>query len=297
MSPATALNAPLPAATSRVKRIVGRIRRHTDDTASTKSCSLHRISGSHNHATQEADLWNTAYDALKANLSTTGLVLAYESILLQQLPSQGVNDNSAGLPGGPRRLELMTAVASAGLARELSSKSDAGDDLARNVLVAARETVASLLDAHPGAAIAWAGICSLTPVRHYLLLDPLLRHQDIAQGFLYLTTNIPRFTTLPRILQRSAWQDERDYLRLREQTREALVVLYRRILECEMNCVCAAASSWNRAARNVVDWQGWRAMADKMREADEELARDIERYATEETHKSLTQASNPVKDD
>lgn len=167
MSPATTLNAPPPAATSRVKRIVGRIRRHTDDTASTKPCS-HRISGSHNNATQEADLWNTAYGTLKANLSTTALVLAYESILLQQLPSQGVNDSSAGLPGGPRRLELMTAVASAGLARELSSKSDAGDDLARNVLVAARETVASLLDAHPGAAIAWAGICSLTPVRHYV---------------------------------------------------------------------------------------------------------------------------------
>ncbi|KAF7549485.1 hypothetical protein G7Z17_g6368 [Cylindrodendrum hubeiense] len=288
MSPAITLSTPPPATASRVKRIVGRIHRHTDD---AKPCSLPRVVCSHNNATQpaqETDLWNAAYDALKANLSTAGLVLAYESILIQQLPTarrHGVNGSCAGIPGGPHRLKLMTAVASAGLARELSSKSDTGDGLARNVLVEARETVASSLDRHPSAAIAWAGICSLTP----LLLDSLLRHQDIAQGFLYLTANIPRFTSLPHILHRSAWQEERDYLRLREHTREALLVLYRRILECEMNCVCAAASTWNRAARNVVDWQGWQAMAEKMREADEELSQDIEQYATKEAAELLRQ--------
>ncbi|KAK7397747.1 hypothetical protein QQX98_012888 [Neonectria punicea] len=250
--------------TSRVKRIVGKIRRHPDAAPATKPC-----------AAPETDLWNTAYDALKTNLSTAGLVHAYESII----SGHGVDGGADGLPGGtPRRLEVMTTVVETGLARELSSKSDAGDDLARNVLVDTRETVASLLDTHPGAAIAWAGICSLTP----LLLDPLLRHQDTAQVFLYLTTNIPRFTSLPHILHQGAWQHQRDYLRLREHTRDAVLALCRRILECEMNCVCAAASAWNRAARNVVDWHGWQAMADRIREADEELARDVERYATEE---------------
>ncbi|KAH7129988.1 hypothetical protein B0J13DRAFT_563666 [Dactylonectria estremocensis] len=288
MSPAATLTKTPQATTSRVKRIVGRIRHHANDTPSARPCSLHGIACSHNRATrhvQETELWNTAYDALKANLSTTGLVLAYESILIQQLPNQGLNGSSAGLPGGSRRLETMAAVASAGLTRDLSSQSDAGDDLARNVLVEARKTVASLLDGHPGAAVAWAGICSLTP----LLLDPLLRHPDVGEGFLYLTTNIPRFTSLPHILQRSAWRDERDFLRLREQTREAVLVLYRHILECEMNCVCAAASSWNRAARNVVDWHGWQAMAERMREADAELTRIVEKHVTEETQELIWQ--------
>ncbi|KPM43256.1 hypothetical protein AK830_g3237 [Neonectria ditissima] len=264
--------------TSRVKRIVGKIRRHPDAAApATKPA-----------AAPETDLWNTAYDALKTNLSTAGLVHAYESIL----SGNGVDGGPAGLPGGtPGRLEVMTAVVETGLARELSTKSDAGDDMARNLLVDARETVASLLDTHPGAAIAWAGVCSLTP----LLLDPLLRHQDTAQAFLYLTANIPRFTSLPQILHQRAWLHQRDYLRLREHTRDAVLALCRRVLECEMNCVCAAASAWNRAARNVVDWHGWQAMANRMREADEELARDVEQYATEEVRALLRRDGEAVR--
>lgn len=49
-----------------------------------------------------------------------------------------------------------------------------------------------------------------------------------------------------------------------------------------MNIVCAAASAWNMAARNVVDWHGWKAMADAVREKDDELMSYVEKNGTDE---------------
>jgi hypothetical protein len=49
-----------------------------------------------------------------------------------------------------------------------------------------------------------------------------------------------------------------------------------------MNIVCAAASAWNMAARNVVDWHGWKAMADAVREKDDELMNYVEKNGTDE---------------
>ena len=88
--------------------------------------------------------------------------------------------------------------------------------------------------------------------------------------------------SLYAILLRENWTSESDFETLRLHTRQTLLDLYRRILEFEMNIVCAAASSWNFAAKNVVDWHGWRGMAQRIGDADEELRRDIEKYGTED---------------
>lgn len=94
--------------------------------------------------------------------------------------------------------------------------------------------------------------------------------------------------SLYAILLRENWTSEADFQNLRLHTRQTLLDLYRRILEFEMNIVCAAASSWNFAAKNVVDWQGWRAMAGRIREADTELVGCIERFGTEDLRERVS---------
>ncbi|KAF9773286.1 hypothetical protein IL306_008923 [Fusarium sp. DS 682] len=299
-------------ATSKVKRLVGKIRRHshppspeassaspsssTNPSRESSSCPIPHL-GKHNQRqsrrgsasegeerVHDLELWNAAYDALKRDGTSTGLVLAYENIISHALPDTlrpGHNGNANGLPSeSERRSELMMMIAKSGLNREVkeASQTDSGDLEARENLIRTRSTIASLLDDQPSAAVAWGGFCSLTP----LLLEPLLRHDDIRHGFVHISHNITHYMTLHRALHPSSWTSIPEFQRLQPQVHQALLTLYRRILEYEMNIVCAAASAWNMAARNVVDWHGWKAMADAVRDMDAELMGYVEKNGTDE---------------
>lgn len=225
------------------------------------------------------EIWSAAYDAFKADSRSAGLVRAYESIIVQELQRDGVQE----IPG-ERRLEMMEAIAASRLEKTLSERASGGDEPAKDILVYARETIESFRNVYPSAAIAWSGFCVLTP----LLLDPLLQQQDLKEALIYVTSNITHFMSLYAILLRENWTSESDFENLRLHTRQTLLDLYRRILEFEMNMVCAAASSWNFAAKNVVDWSGWSKMAGKIRDADEELRGCIERFGTEDLRERVS---------
>lgn len=119
----------------------------------------------------DLELWNAAYDLLKRDNTSSGLVLAYENIISHALPDSlrpGYNGSPNGLSSeSERRTELMMMIAKSGLNREIkeASQTDSGDDgAARDNLIQIRLMIASLLDDKPSAGIAWAGFCSLTPV-------------------------------------------------------------------------------------------------------------------------------------
>nr|CEG05540.1 unnamed protein product [Fusarium clavum] len=299
-------------AASKIKHLVGKIRRHShppppesssasptssaNPSRESSSCHIPHI-GKHSQRNSrrgsaaeeeervhDLELWNAAYDALKRDHASSNLVLAYESIISHALPDSlrpGYNGNGNDLPTeGERRVELMMMIAKSGLEREVKevSQTDSGDGDARENLIQTRSIIASILDDQPSAAIAWVGFCSLTP----LLLDPLLRHEDIRLGFVDITNAIPHFMTLHRVLHPSSWTSLPDFQRLQPHLHQTLLSLYRRILEYEMNIVCAAASAWNMAARNVVDWHGWKTMADAVRESDAELMSHVEKSGTYE---------------
>jgi hypothetical protein len=127
----------------------------------------------------DLELWNAAYDLLKKDNTSSGLVLAYENIISHALPDSlrpGYNGNRNGLSSeSERRTELMMMIAKSGLNREVkeTSQTDSGDGAARDSLIQLRSMIASLLDDKPSAGIAWAGFCSLTPVRSNLhLIEP-----------------------------------------------------------------------------------------------------------------------------
>lgn len=91
------------------------------------------------------------------------------------------------------------------------------------------------------------------------------------RGALHVLGRIPWYMHLSEILLASAWKNDLDFNAQRDRTRDRLLQLYRKVLEFEMNCVCAAASSWNIAAKNIVGWHGLGAIVREIEELDNEM--------------------------
>jgi hypothetical protein len=135
------------------------------------SSSGKRRRGKNGHQARDAqialELWNGAYDALRDDPSCNGLVIAYENIISQELPDHlkmgGLNSSFHG-KSAEERLDLLTAITTAGMEKRRSSKSSQGDHVAKGLLDAARDQVASVLPEYNAAAVAWPGFCTLTPV-------------------------------------------------------------------------------------------------------------------------------------
>jgi hypothetical protein len=112
-------------------------------------------------------LWTAAYDALRDSPASAGLVVAYESIVAQELPDHckvgGLNTTLRDHPDS-RRLELVAAIADAGLRKRRST--GASEDPARAILDASKDSIGMMLGLYPSTALAWCGVCVLTPVSH-----------------------------------------------------------------------------------------------------------------------------------
>ncbi len=182
--------------TGGLKGLVGRLRRHSlgftpkgsqsdlDEYGSNtprKTSSQRTSTSSRNPANKAAahdsasslELWNSAYDALRDDPTTTGLVLAYESIISHELPdhlkTDGMNMSFRGR-SDEERLQLLTAITSAGLNKRRGSKTSQSDDLARSVIDTSKDTIGPLVPIYSSTAVAWAGICTMTPVLPTYLL-------------------------------------------------------------------------------------------------------------------------------
>lgn len=101
---------------------------------------------------------------------------------------------------------------------------------------------------------------------------------------------------LPRALHAKSWKSPIDHQRIAPQMRQTLIDLYRRLLEYEMNIVCAAGSAWNMVARNVVNWKGWTAMIEAVRDKDDEITRHVSKYGADEMRTTIGNASEYRKE-
>lgn len=112
-------------------------------------------------------LWNAAYDGLRDGPSTAGLVLAYESIVSQELPAHmktgGMSMNFRGRSDDDR-LRLLVEIMSAGLAKRRGSRTEQEDSPARATIDAAKLAIDAVVPVYMSTAVAWAGICTMTPV-------------------------------------------------------------------------------------------------------------------------------------
>ncbi len=103
------------------------------------------------------------------------------------------------------------------------------------------------------------------------MLDPILRLDHLRVGILHVLGRAAWYMSLTRMLFPGSWDDVENFRLKRQELYETIVRQYRRILEFEMNCVCASASGWNPAAKNVVSWHGLADMVAVIQDSDAAL--------------------------
>ncbi|KAL7785935.1 hypothetical protein V8C37DRAFT_405627 [Trichoderma ceciliae] len=243
--------------------------------SASSSFSVHTPKAYGRHTSISLELWNLAYNSIRDSLGSAGLVTVYESILCQELPhGQSIGGISQALPrSDDERLKSLISITEAGLKRSRGANSQANDP-AKVLIRASKKIIKSVWMDYPSTAVAWSGICILTP----LLLGPTIQIEDMKRGALHVLGRIPWYMHLSELMLASGWKNDDDFNSQRDRTRERLLKLYRKVLEFEMNCVCAAASSWNNAAKNVVGWHGLGALVREIEQLDVEITNLVVRY-------------------
>lgn len=230
-------------------------------------------------------LWDEAYDSLRLKPKTTSLVTTYESIIAQELPDNlKASVNSAISSDDPaRRLELLEIVAANGLKKRRGSNNSSVNESVKAFVNEFKGAIEETWERYCATPVAWAGICTMTP----LLVETIMSKECIKDGILHTTGRLSWYMHLSLLLLGDNWQDLNVFMEKHENTRTALVDLYARLLEFEMNCICASASSWNNAAKHVVAWQGFPDLVKELEEADAEMYRFVEEHAAEKIKADL----------
>ncbi|KAG6010205.1 hypothetical protein E4U21_007682 [Claviceps maximensis] len=220
------------------------------------------------------ELWNAAYDALGNDRRCSGLVVAYENIISQELPDHlkmgGLNSSFRGKSADERQC-LLQEITAAGLKRRRGSSTSPADDLAKKILNSAREQVGQVASEYDAAFVAWTGFCTLTP----LLLDAIVLRSSFRDGLVYVVGRIPWYMHCAHLLDARCWKDDDRFRKTQQATKDVLIKLNRKVLEFEMNCVCATASAWNAAARNVVEWNKMDQLVNNIKQLDEQIIETI----------------------
>lgn len=130
-------------------------------------------------------------------------------------------------------------------------------------------------------------------------MDPILRHDEFRRGMLHITGRIPWYMHLTHLLHAPSWHDADDFEARqqeikyrRERARDATVRLYRKVLEFEMNCVCATASAWNSVAKHTVRWNSLGKLNDDIEQADERVTEMIKECVVESSARKKMLARN-----
>lgn len=109
----------------------------------------------------------------------------------------------------------------------------------------------------------------------------------------HIVGRIPWYMHLTHLLQCPSWVDaddfearQHEFQMRRDGAKDAVLRLYRRVLEFEMNCVCAAASAWNSVAKHTVRWQTLGKLIDEVFEADERARQLVNDYVVESSRRT-----------
>ncbi|KAL6889134.1 hypothetical protein GGI43DRAFT_416551 [Trichoderma evansii] len=304
------------AETGRLRKLVGRLLHHSShpntpnpddsDTGSgvatpewlgtyrgppSASSSISIPKGYGRHTQISLELWTAAYNSIRDSLRSSGLVTVYESILCQELPNQSIGGINQTLPrSDDDRLKQLIRITESGL-RKCRGANCPIDNYARVLVKMSKKIIKSVWADYPSTAVAWSGITILTP----LLLGPTMQIDDMKRGALHVIGRIPWYMALSEVMLASGWKSDADYNREKDGVRERLLKLYRKVLEFEMNCVCAAASTWNNAAKNVVQWHALGSLVRDIETLDNELAELINTYIARGVAESILRHNSDLK--
>lgn len=130
-------------------------------------------------------------------------------------------------------------------------------------------------------------VCVRLSLLSQLLLDAIVRRQSFRNGLVHVVGRIPWYTQAAQLQVAGSWEDHDKFRQHQSATRDMLVRLNGRVLEFEMNCVCAAASAWNAGARNVVGWNTMDQLVDSIIKLEEQVIETVEQNCTAKVRDTL----------
>jgi len=189
------------------------------------------------------ELWDRAYDDLKANESK--LIMAYEKILSRELDVDAhgsvafeLQTNRIEQTEPTIRRSQMRKLAQAGLQKtdkEAKAKQKIGD--AMQVVLSAKETVSSAIEAIPQAALAWTGVCFALQI----LLNPADESKANRDGIVYVMSRMDWYWSLSKLLfkENITKVDRQSFRELQCELQNRVVDLYKTLLSYQMKSVCS----------------------------------------------------------
>jgi hypothetical protein len=99
---------------------------------------------------------------------------------------------------------------------------------------------------------------------------------------------------LGQLLLGSSWEADNRFREQQAAVREKLVKLYRKVLELEMNCVCATASTWNAGAKNVVGWNTMDKLVTTLLDLDAQVVQLVQQHCTAQSRDSMLERYKDV---
>ncbi|RYC55609.1 hypothetical protein CHU98_g10599 [Xylaria longipes] len=227
---------------------------------------------------EAASLWMEAYDSL--NQEDEDLVHTYEVLLTAQSSTAYAADGIVNLFMGcqrPMRMSLMKS-----LARDAIAKAEQNSSYLEGVVTAAEllgmvsNGVGKLLDAYPLAGMILSGVAVVLPV----IVKPIKARKLIATCLKHVLEQTEWYMSLSRTLLKANWSDDKSFAQHRGAMRNALIQLYKALLQLEMRCVCRYYDSHVIKASlkemlSLVDWDG---DLKSLRELEQDMAGKISEY-------------------
>ncbi|KAK8038613.1 hypothetical protein PG993_007024 [Apiospora rasikravindrae] len=214
-------------------------------------------------------VWNEAWDGLVKDTETAPLAQRFEGLLLE--PAAGYAQADETLPDEKHeQLRLLIERQTEKIERNEWKLSFQGYDFKVKGLIepvvaithSARGFIGSVVEASPPASLAWAG----------LLLNPVEGDEARVKGLEYLSSILRQCRLREYVYQRryesvigASLQD--DFEQAHILYRDALRMLYKRILEFEATCfVFLSGNTYKRVVKGVVKWNDWDSLMEAVKE-------------------------------
>lgn len=240
---------------------------------------------------EAAALWMEAYDSLTQE--EEDLAHTYEILLTTHSGTAYAVDGIVNLFTGcsrPNRINLMTSLARDAIAKaEKNSSHLEGVVTAAELLGIVSNGVSKLLNAYPIAAMVLSGVAVVLPV----IVKPIKARTLIATCLKHVLEQTEWYMSLSRALLENNWSDSSLFARHRGVMRNALVQLYKALLQLEMRCVCRYFDSREilpslKEMLSLVDWDG---DIKSLRELEQDMAAKVSQYNTQALVNQLVRIS------
>lgn len=218
----------------------------------------------------QESLWDKAYEALREEREP--LLASYEELLARALPKK--TDG----PGSRNRRLDMQELAEAGVKRMDDKKlkyTIAGQEfnvtdqiaLASETLTKLKSFIADAVSSCPQASLAWAGVSILLP----LFTNPSTVELANRSGFNYVASRMRFYIGIEEL----RWpKDLTISAELRSELEDAISELYKSILTFQIESTLRFyRHSFPSILRDMVKWDDWKGMADKVKEAEATVTR------------------------